>query len=404
MKYLILIFIILMSCSEDKSAFDSSNGGHTRSNDYESISDVFSNYFISSELRFENEVDSSGFIIPPFMLNENDVIYFSKANKAHIIIGDRVMSSIDFGNNYAVANPTFDNNENIYIPLNNGSIASYNVKDRKNPILNWKSPQIDTALCLMSDLMVYEIKIYSSSSIGGINIYDTTSKLISNIKKDNDLIKQFSINDNGYLFFATTKNDFDFEDTLYCYKDGKEVFAKSLLGRLYMAPVSKKGKTYITALFRLQGELLSRLYCIDESGNEVYRIESNITIKHISVDSKENIYVISSNAGLGMAVSYINKYDSKGKKLWTLTVDLNIPSPLVIAEDVLAFSGSRDVASGVFYVDKDNGKLLSTMSLESAPLYNLIPTFKPSGGLIFGASNKSTIINVERSKLDKLLR
>ena len=241
-----------MSCSEDKSAFDSSNGGHTRSNDYESISDVFSNYFISSELRFENEVDSSGFIIPPFMLNENDVIYFSKANKAHIIIGDRVMSSIDFGNNYAVANPTFDNNENIYIPLNNGSIASYNVKDRKNPILNWKSPQIDTALCLMSDLMVYEIKIYSSSSIGGINIYDTTSKLISNIKKDNDLIKQFSINDNGYLFFATTKNDFDFEDTLYCYKDGKEVFAKSLLGRLYMAPVSKKGKTYITALFRLQ--------------------------------------------------------------------------------------------------------------------------------------------------------
>jgi len=404
MKYITLLLLILISCSEEKSAFNSSNGGHTRSNDFEHISDVFSNYYIDSELKFDNEQDSSGFIIPPFMLNENNLVYFSKDNKAHIVIADRVMSSINLGENYAIANPAIDANDNIYIPLNNGSIASYNISDRRNPKFNWKSPQLDTSLCLMSDLILYDNKIYSSSTNYGINVFDSSSNIITNINKDNDLIRQFSINDNGYLFFATSKNDFDFEDTLYCYKDDKEIFAKSLLGRLYMAPISKKDKTYIPALFRLQGELLTRLYCIDEKGNEVYRIESNITIKHISVDSKENIYTISSNAGLGIAVSYLDKYDKSGKKLWSLTVDLNIPSPLIIADDVLAFSGERDGGTGVFYVDKDNGKLLSTMSIDATPNYNIIPTFKPSGGLIFGASNHATIINVERSKLDKLMR
>lgn len=406
MKILVIIclFIFAISCSDNKQAFTSIYGGHTRSNDFEDIGEVFSNYYNIINLRFEDEVDSSGFLYPPFLLNENDFVYFSKSNKIHLVIGDKVMSSYNLEDKYLVANPCLDDNENIYLPLNTGEILSLNVKNRRKIEKNWTTNKLDSGLNIISDLIYYKGNIYSSEIENGLFIYDTSGNKVLNYKFNNNLVRNYSINDKGKLLISTTNDDFEIDDTLYCFNKDKLLFTNVLGGRLYTNSVSKNDKFYIPSLFKIQGETLSKIYCITDNGDIVYSIETNITPKLMSVDKNENLYVISSNMGIGLPVSYINKYDKSGKRLWSLTVDLNIPAPLNIAEDVLAFSGEREGASGVFYVDKNSGKLLSTMSIDASPAYNLIPTFSLKGGLYFGASEKNTLITVEQSKLDKLMR
>lgn len=405
MKYLslILIFLFFVSCSNERKGLNSVNGGNTRSNDYSRFSSLFSNYYSIYDIRFKNEIDSSGFLFPPFIFNENDRLYFSKNNKLHVIMGDKVVSTIDFENRVPISNPAKDDYDNLYIAFNDGTISCYDFKNRRRPNIKWTYGESDTLLNIMSDIIYYNNLVYSSNIKKGVSILDTSGKLVKFIEKNN-LVRHFSVDNFGNLFFAKTNDNFEINDTLYCYYNNMEVFRKSNLGRLYTAPVSKNANFYIPALFRIQGELLSKIYCISNTGNIIYEIETNITPKFISVDSKENIYVVSGNSGLGLNVSYIDKYNSLGEKLWNLTVDLFIPSPIIIAKDVLCFSGGRENSSGVFYIDEESGKLLSSMSLESAPYYNLIPSFNTSGGLLFGASNAAKIIEVERTFLDKLLR
>ena len=134
-----ILFIFLCSCSEDKPIYNSVNGGHSRSNNYENFDKVFSNYINFKELKFDNIVDSSGFLFPPFMLTSYEFLYISKANIVHIVSEDRVMSSIKLGDDIVVSNPCKDNNDNIYFQIQNGTIFSYSIKDRRNPKLNWKT-------------------------------------------------------------------------------------------------------------------------------------------------------------------------------------------------------------------------------------------------------------------------
>jgi hypothetical protein len=403
MKYIFLAFLLAISCSKEQKSYNSSNGGKNRSNDFSKFSSVFSNYYSIYDIRFENEIDSSGFLFPPFILNENDRIYFSKNNNMHVLISDRVMSSYDFGNKYIVSQPTKDDNDNIYIAFSDGTISCFELKNRRRPILKWTYGEGDTTLNIFSDLIYNNNLVYSSIINKGISILDTNGKLITFIE-NNKLVRHFILTDSEQLVFCSTNDDFDIQDTLYFYSDEKELFRKTDLGRFYTAPVSKNSRVYLPAIFRIRTELLSKIYCLSESGNIEYEIETNITPKFISADSEDNIYVISNNSGLGLAVSYIDKYDKYGKKIWNLTVDLTIPSPIIIANDVLCFSGGRENSSGIFFVDKNSGKLLSSMSLENAPPYNLVPSFNPSGGLLFGASSSAKLIEAERTFLDKLLR
>ena len=126
MKFILfaIFSLILCSCSNDKPSYNSVNGGYTRSNNYESFDKVFSNYINFKEFKFDNIIDSSGFLFPPFMLNSYEFLYISKANIVHIVSEDRVMSSINLRDDIIVSNPCKDNNDNIYFQVQNGTIFS----------------------------------------------------------------------------------------------------------------------------------------------------------------------------------------------------------------------------------------------------------------------------------------
>lgn len=404
MKFILfaIFSLILCSCSNDKPSYNSVNGGYTRSNNYESFDKVFSNYINFKEFKFDNIIDSSGFLFPPFMLNSYEFLYISKANIVHIVSEDRVMSSINLRDDIIVSNPCKDNNDNIYFQVQNGTIFSYNIKDRRSPKLNWKTEKDTTNSGLYSDLVIFNNKIYSSSTSNGLKVYNNKGQLENYISFNNGL-RDFSISENGIIYFASTQDDFNIEDTLFAIKDGSIKYSKSLLGRLYSAPICVNNDIIIPILFQINGENFVRIVRLDSTGKEVSRIETNKICKFISADSKGNIYTVSDNPGIGADVSYLNKYSKEGKKLWELVVDLSINSPLLVCEDALVFCGERDSATGLFYIDKNNGKLLSSISLSSIPAHNLVPVFKSSGGIIFGASKKAGIIVIERSMIDKIL-
>lgn len=404
--FLIPFFIFLIfSCSEDKASYNSTQGGHNRSNNYEDFSDVFSNYIKYKPLKFDSDekVDSSGFLYPPFMLNSNDYIYISKENKIHIVIDDRVMSSFNLENNYIASNPCKDEKENVYFQAHNGAIYSYNLSDRRKAKFNWKTNPENLESNLYSDLVYFKDKIYSTSTKGGLKVFNTKGELDYSIEIPN-LIRNFSISDNEVIYISTTQDDFEIQDTLYAIKDNEIKFKSALGGRLYTAPVCVKNEIIVPTLYEFNGDNYVRIHRLNEEGKEISKIENNIVCKYISSDNKGEIYTISSNAGLGNQVSYLNKYDKEGKRLWTLNVDLDINSPMLICSDVAVFCGERDGATGLFYIDKNNGKLLSSIALSSVPLHSLVPIFKSSGGVVLGTSNKAGLIVIERSSLDKVLR
>lgn len=404
-KYLITIAIVLtfISCSEDKPSFNSVNGGESRANNYEGIKPVFSNNIKFKELKFDGKIDSSGFMFPPFMLSAYDYLYISNDNKVHLTTEDRVLSSLDLGKDFIVSNPCKDKQGNVYFQTQSGSIYSYNITDRKAPVLNWVNSVKSNDTCIYSDLVYHNGNIYSASSNYGLKVYNDEGKKLYSIEINN-LLKDFAISDEGTIYLSTSQDDYTISDTLFAIENGKVKFKKSVEGRLYTAPICFKNEIIVPVLFQIKGDNFIRILRLDNNGNLISKVETNIITKYISADSKGDIYTVSSNAGLGQQVSYLNKYDKQGKKLWSLVVDIDVNSPLLVCDDALAFCGERNRATGLFYVDKNNGKLLSSMSLSNVPEHSLVPVYKNSGGILLGATNTNGLIIAELSDFDKLLR
>lgn len=399
----IIFSLIFFSCADEGKTFNSANGGHTRSNNYEGINKVFSNYISYKEFKFSGEVDSSGFLFPPFFINSNDYLYISKSNKIHVIIDDRVMSTFDLETNFIASNPCKDENDNVYFQAHNGTIYSYNLSDRRQAKLNWKTENAKSEPTLYSDLVYMNNKIYSSSTKFGLEVFNTDGKLDYKVEINNS-IRHFAIANDNSIYISTTHDDFQKEDTLIAIKDGKVKYKIGLEGRLYSAPICIDNEVVVPILFEIKENKYIRIVRLDENGKLISKIENNIVCKYISADNQGNIYTISSNSGLGIQVSYLDKYDKTGKKLWAQNVDLDINSPMLICDDAAVFCGERDGATGLFYFDKNSGKLSSSIALASVPLHSLVPVYKSSGGIVLGAANNAGLIVIERSSLDKIMR
>jgi hypothetical protein len=103
---------------------------------------------------------------------------------------------------------------------------------------------------------------------------------------------------------------------------------------------------------------------------------------------------------MGQNISNIIKYDKSGKQVASFNIDNFIPSPVIIADDFIAFTGIKRESVSFFYLQKNDLKLYDNIDFSNVNLLNSYPAVTSSNTLKFTSRTSPKIVMIKSSLLD----
>ncbi|MFH1050704.1 MAG: PQQ-binding-like beta-propeller repeat protein [bacterium] len=376
-------------------------GGFSRNNSYERFGDFY------RQIYFVDSYDSAftGGAIAPLLALSGYKIVFPSSEGEIIFFDNRELKwhvKLD-SDNVASAGMCADPKQNIYVIDNAGKLYSFSIKGK----LRWKKyfNKISAQdIVTFSDLLAVNDGIVTASSDGKISKYNFDGKIIWEKRYNSAILKYFPADEKGNIILPLTKNLFGETDTLlFLSSKGKEKWKKYFKNsRIIKPPVFSNNKIYVICLEVIGEEKYPAIYCLNDKGQIKWKKELSLLPRFLSVDTDDNLYIVAYNSGMGKPVSMVTVFNKYGKKVWDKYIEVSITSPLMIAENIIAFIGSDEEASGVYFMRK-NGFLENVLSLSEAPILNLQPLVSPNRHILFGGAEKVQILRIDETPMKKFI-
>jgi hypothetical protein len=401
-----IISILIISCESDislKGKPVNFHGGYQRNNSYEE----YGNF--KRQLYYLDSYDSIhvGGAIAPLLILSSKIVVFPSSEGKVVVIKDREIKSIftlDEGSVTSAAMAA-DPEQNIYIIDNKGKLYSFSLTGGRNWAKNIYEIEEDE-LISFSDLLALNDGIVTASSKGKIVKLSYSGKILWSKSFNMHIPKNFCANDSGYIALPLTHNIFGMRDTLvFLSPEGKITWSKSFSKfRLIKASVIQDNHIFFVGIEGKGENKKSYVICCDDNGKTIWKKKFDLMPRSISVDNNKTAYIIaySGGFGLGKPISMISALDSNGKVIWDKFIEVTLPCPILISEDVLAFAGTDDLASGIYFMRK-NGAIENVISLSDAPPFLAYAAVTPNKNILFGTLDKTQIIRIDETPMKKIV-
>ncbi len=409
-KLFLLLFVLLIvavslmlnSCGYTSSKGELVNnfGGIGRSNSYIEY-DEFYKYSVFDE-SFKTKKEG-GAIVAPLALSNQEFYYATTAGTVLLLAKETILWEKELGKDELVnSNMCADKEQNLYAITNNFNIYSYNY----NGDLRWKLNICDSigATTIPTDLLCLSDGIIAGTSDGSLVKVSYNGKIIWKKEYNKSIQRILSADMKENLLLILTNNDYDVPDTLYSINpQGNINWKYSAHTRLIKYPVATKDNIYLTGIRFIDEDLVSIVYALDNNGKLLWEKELSYIPRYLSADDDGFIYINGFQNGLGEQMTKLFKIDNKGKLLWHKSYDFTSPSPVLVGKMSLALFGYTDNTVGLYFLDKENGKLLSINSLSNYDPLMQMPTVRPDGAISYAYFQKVGFVRIDEPWINKIL-
>jgi outer membrane protein assembly factor BamB len=399
--YIALVLIILSCSSKDDKAPININGGSARNNNYSHLGNFYDNIFSITPIEMK---DKSGGFQLPLVIDNLRIVVTSVNGSVALLSEHKAVWEINLGQNQLVASGmAADKDLNIYLITTDGEVRSYSIEGN----LRWKykDDQFINRQLLYDDLLCQNDGLLVATSSGTLIKLSFAGNRLWSYNHGMQTMLSFCSDRNGNISFPATHNEFGKSDTLHRIKsDGKFSWKKGFENIRFLSnPITSGKVTIIPASYDINEQNLYLIIALDENGKEIWRREINLMPRSLSSDDEGLVYVQASNSGYGESITGIFCLDQKGNIKWKQYLDVKIPSPLILGKDVVTFLGNRRNATGMFFLNKQDGVLIKSVSLSDAPPFNHKPFVMNDPAICFLGLEKMFLIKIDDSAINKVL-
>jgi outer membrane protein assembly factor BamB len=367
-KILIFTFIsiFLASCGKDWEQDYQDNGGKDRRNSYEFLGTFFNTVVKESDL---DETDSVSIIENPLALKVSNIAAGTYDGKVYLSNNERIKWKYEFEekDSRIAAGMCADEEMNIYVVTDQGYLYGINLQGEK--IFKVKIDEKDKYE-LYSDLLFVDDNIIFSSSHG--NLVSISKKGEINWEKsfERGITDAIAADEKGNLYCQLTDRKYGGKEALIKIDQaGNEIWQKEIENyRFFNYPAYYKGKIYSHGVIDKAHRKESYIFIHDTTGKELKKINFPITVRSLSVDNEENIYITAFNTGVGLEETGVFKLNGDGETLWKLYFNAKSATPVLLSENLAAFMGMTDEGPGIFFLDMLNGRLKKALTINNAAI------------------------------------
>jgi outer membrane protein assembly factor BamB len=397
----ITLLAILSSCSDDYTPINFRGDG--RNNNYEDRSLYSSDYFVFDILKDSlSDKNIEGLKWPLLMSKNGGMIWCGRDNKIKLLSGSAFRWEYDLKNQKIIAPFSISPEGDIIFITSDNSVHSLD----KNGQIKWQESLLDS-LSRFNEKKYYNailtLKKYFvvTSSDGNIIFFDYSGNILSELNLPVSTIgNPLKVNDST-LIISTSHFHNSKSDSVYILQNKK---IKNRLGiknsRIIIGAISSDEKIFVSSLKSENNENKAFVTSFDIKGNIIWEKNIEHPAMKLSSDDEENIYCLLRENKFDESNNWVIKIDKNGKFRWKLFFDNNIRSDLLIGENNIALFATKENSQGLFYINKQNGKLYSTLSFGQAPDLNPFCAISKGGMIYFGANNEDKIIKIEKDMLD----
>ena len=397
----IILLPIIFSCSDDKTAINFRGDG--RNNNYEDRSLYSSDYFVIDILSdsLHNNY-RNGLKWPLLMMENGGIIWCGHDNKVKMLAGSRFRWEFDLKDQRIVSPFAISPLGDIIFITSDNSVSSLG----KNGQINWQESLLDS-LSRVNDKKYYNailtLKKYFvvTSSDGKIKFFDYSGNFLSELNLAISTIGNPSkINDSTFII-STSHFQKNKSDLVYIFQNKKikKIF-EIKNSRLILGAISSDNKIFTSTLKSENNKNSAFVTSFDTSGNIIWEKNIEHPAMKISSDDEGNIFCLMRENRFDKTHNWIIKIDKNGDFKWKLFFDNNIRSDLLIGENNIVLFATKDKTQGLFYINKQNGKLYSTLSFGQAADLNPFCVISEGGNVYFGTKNENKILKIEKDMLD----
>lgn len=363
-KIIILLAFILFlsSCGKDWEQDYNTMSGENRKNSYEFLGTFFNTVVKRSE--FESN-DSVTIIQNPLALKLNHAVAATNDGKIYLSNYEEIKWKFELEEDSSIvaAGMCADNEMNIYAVTDEGYLYSIDFQGE----MNWKVKVDDKdRFELYADLLYNNEQIIFATTNGDLKAYNKDADLLWE-KTFNLAINKAVAAGGKNLYFNLSHNNYNQSDKLVKTDlSGNVIFEKEFNNfRLMDNPIYHKGKIYTYGISGTGENKFSYVYVLDSLGNEIHKIDFPVTLRSISVDDNESIYLTAYNSGAGAPQTGVYKLNKDGKIDWRLYFKAQTVTPVLISEKLVAFLGITAEGPGMFFLDEMNGRVKKVLSLSN---------------------------------------
>lgn len=399
--YFILIFaLFLVSCGKDWERDYNTLSGENRRNNYEFLGTFFNS--VVKKSNFENP-DSVTIIQNPLALPQNVLVSPTLNGKIYLsnIEGIKWKVQLFEDSTYVAAGMCADEKMNIYAISNAGILHSVDILGNiKLKIKIDDKERFES----YADLLYSAGNIYFASSSGEVKCISTKGKVLWEKQFDGAINSAIAGGDNS-LYFYVSQNTYGANDKLIkMSSNGDIIFEIDENNFRFMNhPIYYKGKIYSYGIAGKADKKLNRIMIYDSTGMEIRKIDFPITIRSISIDNKENIFVSAYNSGVAKAQTGIFKLNNEGKRIWKIYFRARAETPILLSENLACFMGITDEGPGVFFLDMLNGRVKKVLSLSNSSAISPEYAIIQGPEIVFPTPYEFGFIRITNLAIDRIM-
>lgn len=386
--------LILVACGKtDPNETVTSFGNSQKNNNYIGQGNVFANVPIVEEVTGS---DLNNFVGIPISIPGNYTISSTGQNTVALLRGRKVKWEFSLPEGHYPVTSYLYFKQKIYFA---GSDTNLYSLDINGDIVN-KSKLKNARSILFTDPIASDNKVFIASTDGEIYKFNENLELEKNTNIDGRIERQLILSKNKLILNNSFNESGDRTLIFDLDLNLKNEYKINQQAEIYSFPVANDSLVIIFQREEIREEIYYKTISLDHQANELWVKETTLAPKHVSFDSDGNAYIVFSSTGMGQNITNILKYDLSGKQTASFNIDFFLPSPVLLADDFVAFIGTNRDAAALFYLEPESLKLYDNLDLTNMNLINSYPAVSKSNTLRFTSTTAPRMVQINSSLLD----
>lgn len=395
-----ILCLIILSCSDNKIERNYGNnlGGIGRNSSFEFVDNF------EYQLFTQIDIDATtGATSTPLLLKDEQYIFATDNGKIISVLKNKKNWEYQLDSGAIIGTGvTSDINNNIYSIDDKGTIYSLNNSGK----LRFKSQfVVPQAIEIFNTPLTVDNIIIFTSSNGNLKIIDSSGNVVYSNKYQLGILNYVSALNKDNILLTLSNNQFGKTDTLISINSqGVENWRYSVSGYRFVKGAITNGENVAIAGTKQGGENpLSKIFYLDKKGKQIWSKEISTIPRFLSMAKNGFTYLVSYSSGMGQMLSGVFAYNQTGDLDWKIYYDYSIPMPLYITKDELFFLASNRETYGLFYLQRNDGKLIKSLNIGETNPIVFIPEIGEDGTIIFAGKKNLRLIRIDETAINKIL-
>ncbi len=390
--------LLASSCAEEILTIN--YGGSGGNNNYGDRSSLYSiDYFVIGIVDSNSTENKQGLRWPPLMKKNGGILWSGNDNKIKLLAGTRFRWEYDLLSARLVGPFAVSPTGDIIFLTSDNSVNSID----NSGLLNWKVSLSDSSEKIFySSVLTTPDYIVVSNNLKQVLFIDYSGKITHTHTLPITPTGNPVLLGDSTIVVSASHFDNNKTDSLYLINNENILARIETKGARIIHPaISSASRIFVSLARRTEnGKKQAFIICLDNKGKFIWESNIKYPAMGLSSDGVGNLYCIVREIGFTESKNWIIKINDKGEIVWETFFNNVIGPNLLIGKNNIAFFTSKEKSQGLVYIDKEDGKLYSTLSFGMAPELYPYPAVSRGGNVYFGAKTENKIIKIEKDMLD----